>query len=316
MFEIGGVAIRCEFAGTGLESVVTRALAHLEREGRGAGTLRLRGWDTASTGVALSPPTLSPDDYGPLGEILPIGDASTFATFTEPGVLSVFERETGTGTYWTADASRLPGWERAAPARSLLGAMLRSRARHIVHGAAVGWNGAGALIVGDGGTGKSSTAMACLDRGMAYLGDDYCAISLSPEPTVHSLFSSAKLFPKDARNVSPDSIREWLGNSGDDKEVLYLASGPERRLPPSLPLRAFLAPRFSNGVTSSVTAIHPIRAVLPALTSTAAQTPGTGGELLSVLSTLSRRVPCFELRLGSDRRGVADVVRDTLERLS
>ena len=312
-FEIGGVPIRFELAGVGLEPALTGALSHLRTQGQSS--LVVQVWDGASTGVVLHPPPLTRRDFGPLGEILPFQNASIFAVFTN-GILSVFDRDSGGGFCWIANAQGLPSWEYAAPIRSLLGAILRSRARHIVHGAAIGSNGAGALIVGEGGSGKSSTAMACFAAGMSYVGDDYCILSEDPEPIAHSLYSSAKLFPADASHVNPEDIRRKISGMPNEKDVLYLADRPGPRFPACLPLTAIFAPRLVDGAEVSVRPISPMRAVVPVLTSTAAQTPGVGGELFGALSRVARRVPCFELSVGSSRRRVAEVVRETLHRLA
>lgn len=313
-FEIAGLAISMELAGAALEPGLTRALAHLRvKEPRGT-TLRLRAWDTESTGIGLAPPGRNLDDFGPLGEILNVESSSVFASFADPGILSVLDRDRGTAFYWTARASKLPGWEHAAPARSLLGAMLRPNHRHLVHAAAIGVNGAGALLVGHGGAGKSSTAVACLARGHAFLGDDYCAVSMDPEPTVHSIFSTGKLFPADAAILSPaiDASR-YEGKPDDEKRILFFADDPAAPLPKALPLRAIFAPRLGDGGATRARPMRAMNAVLPVLTSTAAQTPGVGGELLVALSRLARTLPCFELVLGSDRTAVADVIQRTME---
>jgi hypothetical protein len=314
-FEVAGVAISMEIAGAALEPALTRALGHLSVAGPLEPTLRLRAWDTESTGVGLEPSRWDPFNFGPLGEIRDVESSAVFANFADPGILSLFDRDRATAYYWTARASNLPGWEHAAPARSLLGAMLRPNDRHLVHGAAIGVNGSGALLVGHGGAGKSSTAMACLARGHAFLGDDYCAVSEDPEPTVHSIFSSSKLLPADAALLTPPlGATRYAGGPGDEKEILFFAERrPSALLPRALPLRAIFAPRLGDGAATNVRAIRPMNAVLPVLTSTAAQTPGVGGELLVALSRLARALPCFELRLGSNRTGVIEAIERTME---
>lgn len=315
-FEMAGVPLRMEIAGAALEPALTRALAHLRVESSAQSPLFLRAWDTESTGIGLEPPRHDHDDFGPLGEMRSVENADLFAVFNDPGILSVFDRRRGEAYYWTTRASALPGWEHAAPARSLLGAMLRSNHRHLVHGAAIGVNGAGALLVGHGGAGKSSTALTCFARGHAFMGDDYCAVSINPEPFLHSIFCSGKLFPGDVALLAPSLAMGRRVGPDNEKEILFLTDRPEARLPAALPLRAIFAPRLGDGAATRVRPSRPTEAVLPALTSTAAQTPGVGRELLSVLSQLARTLPCFELRLGSDRRGVAEAMQETMERLA
>ena len=56
--------------------------------------------------------------------------------------------------------------------------------QQVVHAASVGTKDGAVLIVGKGGSGKSTSALACLNAGMYYLGDDYTLISNDSNPQV------------------------------------------------------------------------------------------------------------------------------------
>jgi len=49
------------------------------------------------------------------------------------------------------------------------------------------------LLTGVGSSGKSTTAMICLDAGLFYAGDDQVAVNSEAIPFLHSLYSSARL---------------------------------------------------------------------------------------------------------------------------
>ena len=53
----------------------------------------------------------------------------------------------------------------------------------LAHGGAVGLEGAGVLLVGAGGVGKSSTSLVCVEAGFDYAADDYCLVSAEPRPS-------------------------------------------------------------------------------------------------------------------------------------
>ena len=67
----------------------------------------------------------------------------------------------------------------------------------LVHAGAVGTRDGGVLLVGKGGSGKSTTTFTCLDSGLAYVSDDYCIIENSSIPYTHSLYSTGKLNAED-----------------------------------------------------------------------------------------------------------------------
>ena len=74
----------------------------------------------------------------------------------------------------------------------------------ICHAAVIGEDGVGLLIVGEGGRGKSTLALAAIGAGMDYLGDDYCLVDPQPPYRAYRLFNTAKL-QVNAR-VQPDWI--------------------------------------------------------------------------------------------------------------
>ena len=81
--------------------------------------------------------------------------------------VSVFSRARGHGVLWVLSPDRVPWWERAAPLRTMLHWSLSVPARRLlVHGAAVAGAAQGALLIGAGGCGKSTTAVACVEQGM------------------------------------------------------------------------------------------------------------------------------------------------------
>ena len=87
------------------------------------------------------------------------------------------------------------------------------------------------LITGSGGAGKSTTALLCLQAGLAYLGDDYVVIALDPVPTAYSLYCTAKLnddqaakFPGLLRFTEPRKSGRRVG-AEPEKTVLRLHPG-------------------------------------------------------------------------------------------
>ena len=65
----------------------------------------------------------------------------------------------------------------------------------MLHGAAVGINGHGVLIVGHGGTGKSTLTCSCLAEEYDFISDDYCLLSASNRRTVYPIYTNVSLNP-------------------------------------------------------------------------------------------------------------------------
>lgn len=96
------------------------------------------------------------------------------------------------------DARTMPWWERATPLRASLFWALGGAGRHLVHAGAVGdLERGGALLAGSGGSGKTTVALACLQAGMRYVGDDYLLLRSGAPTVAHNLYTTAKI---DARH--------------------------------------------------------------------------------------------------------------------
>ena len=65
----------------------------------------------------------------------------------------------------------------------------------MLHAAAVGKNGRGVLIVGHGGTGKSTLACSCLADGFEFISDDYCLLSAAGSRIVYPIYTNVSLNP-------------------------------------------------------------------------------------------------------------------------
>ena len=171
-FTISGYQVRLRFRGQELVSETADAFAHLP-ETSGHEELVLNSW------IADAPellPALRPHMVNHPAAIaeLRLGRPEIRAHHNGgTGLTVVYDPSSGEAWRWMRPGSPLPWWERAAPMRAVLYWFLEQHQRTFLHGAAVSDGRAAAMLVGPGGSGKSSTALACLLAGMDYLGDDY-----------------------------------------------------------------------------------------------------------------------------------------------
>jgi hypothetical protein len=194
-------------------------------------------------------------------------------------VLSVWRRGAPTALVWLRDASRLTLAQRGSPFLHLLHAWTMSRGWAVLHASAA----AGVLLVGPGGAGKSSSALACARAGLPYLADDYC---LARGDRLESLYCSAKLFARDLEG--PAAFHEPGGKALFWMEPVTHAG-----------LRAIVLPEQTGQPRASLEPISAARALLAVAPSTLYQLPWSGSQTMRLLSDLVRRAPCFRLRLGA-----------------
>ena len=182
------------------------------------------------------------------------------------GALTVFDAEAGHGWYWSSDAKALPSWERAASIRQILHWWLPQFGVYEVHGGAIGTDAGGVLIVGKGGSGKSTTALSSLTvPGMRYAADDYVAIRVEPSPYAYSLYSSGKLEPCARRAVAAlaDAADNVDSLHVDDKAVFYVQELFPESSSTGFPLRAVMLPTICDRKETRLVPVPPTLALPP-----------------------------------------------------
>ena len=126
-----------------------------------------------------------------------------------PNIFSIIDLKENLALYWVKDAQALPYYEIGSPLRTILHWWADQGAYQFVHGGAVGLPTGGVLLAGKGGTGKSTTALACLEAGLLYASDDYCLIRTDTEPFVYSIYNTAKL----RGDLDLERFPAWLRSS-------------------------------------------------------------------------------------------------------
>ena len=300
-------------AGTALVDALTPALEH-RRVPPGPADLVVDLWDTASTGVAMPPPPVALPTGLPRGEVPGMqSDHYQLAVGLDAASVSLLDRPSDHGYYWIRAAEDVTIHERGAPLRSLLHWWMRDRGQHMVHAAAIGTAQGGVLLAGRGGSGKSTTALACLSAGLRYAGDDYCLLTVDGAPYVHSVYSSAKVQPGQLRHFPRLQAAVAHPTSAvDEKALIFLQPLLSAQMIAGFPLKALLLPRITGQPVTSLaraTAFEALRALAP---SSIMQLPGAGAVEFEGLSRLVQRVPCYWLELGTVVAEIPAVVQTLL----
>jgi hypothetical protein len=308
-----GAPVLLQFAGTPMYERLAPGFAHLVDASRAQPALRLRVWDS---GASAKPPLPSVPE-GPRGAVYYSADGPVQVAY-QPGLqlLSALDNERQLGWFWCASAEVLPYWESSAPFRQILHWWLASRNMLLLHGAAVGKPDGGVLLVGRGGSGKSTSALACLESDLLYAGDDYVAVRDDGAPVVYSLYCSGKLEPSHATRLRHLPAPSIDGDGSDDeKAVFYVQDRYPDRTCETFPLRAVLVPKIG----SSRPQIVPLEggAALRALApSTLLQLHPAEPEAFGRMARLVARVPTYSFELGPDIKAIPPTIDRFLEDLA
>lgn len=315
-YMIGDRRVHLAFAGTAVIPWVDPALAHL-RTAPGVPDFRVRIWDSDSPGAPEPSTPEVPDDELP-GAFYFFENPPVRGVY-QPGMhaLSVVDLSASTAWYWVRDPTTLPYWEQAAPLRQLLHWYMATQGRQQVHSGAVGTPEGGILLVGKGGSGKSTCSLTSLVSDLRYAGDDYVMVSTEPSPWVHSLFNSGKV---EAHNLDRvPHLRPAVTNAAhlqDEKAVVFVDQHFPDRPIAGFPLRAIVLPRITGGPTTRAVPTSSAAALAALAPSTVFQLHTAGREAFSFMADLVRKVPAFVLELGEDASAIPAAVSGLLDHLA
>lgn len=313
-YALAGVRLRIVFAGPVMEALMGDAIAHLETPRPDAVEATFHVWDSASTGVPMAEAPCSRQCFTDRGDIWGMASERTRLAFHwSDGSVNVADMEGATYLYWVQDGTALPYWSKASPLRTLFHWLMRAHGHQLLHAAAIGTAEGAVLITGKGGVGKSTSALACLDDGMGYVGDDYLVVQLAPEPRAVSLYATAKLHAGHAENFP--RFRELIANLDtmrEEKAVLNLFPDHAERIALSMPLRAVLLPRISPQVETTFAPVPRAALQRAAAFTTMSQLPHAGRDTHDFIERMIAALPGLEIRLGSDLAGIPRAIRGLL----
>lgn len=307
---VGGRAAEFRFAGEPMRDRLFPALDHLSSLAGAAPALVVSVFDSKSSGVTMPRPAWDREDVGARGEIAGFADGAWRIAFNVgSGMLFVHDRDSRRALVWTQDAAAIPFYETASPMRPLLAWWLADSGLQVVHAAAVGDGGRGVLLTGRGGSGKTTTALLCVQAGWAYAGDNNLAIGTGSPARGHSMYSSATVRPGTLERMP--ALRARLRNAArldEEKGLLFVGGSEDGRLMSEFRIDAILLPRV-GGVTTTrlapATAGECMAALAP---SSLLSLPGARDEAFSRLAALSRAAPAYHLVLGPDVEAIPGVV--------
>lgn len=314
-FLLAGRTIRLVGAGPALMKRISPAFAHLPAATSDAeADLTVLLWDTRSTGEPL--PDLGEFAASPGSPVTPVlhGSEHSFVFHAFENAMSYLDSAEGVAVYVVEDAETLPPWERACPLRAILTWWFSPQSLLLAHGAAVGSPDGAVVLAGPGGSGKSTTALACLASGMGYLGDDY--VLLDPQSrTVWSVYGSSKLaddhllrFPHLMRPEEPGPA-----DPSDAKRIGWPAEVRPEAMVTSAPVRAIVVPVVTGGPQCVLTRVPASRALMAVAPLTMFQTPGDQRAAFQLSTRFVAGLPTYRFELGQGMDRVPDLIRDLLD---
>lgn len=319
---VGGFRVRLRAAGPALLDELWPALAHLGDGRRAEDTngsdehapdLTIALWDSASTGIELPEIAWMFDPGGdPRAIRVARGHDLRISYRASERELVGLDRAKDLAVMWVPDPADITVHVRGAPFIVLWHWWMRAHGGHPVHAGAVGDVEGGVLLVGRGGSGKSTTSVLCMLDGMSYASDDYVMLTATPEPYAASLYCTAKLDPVHAARFPELQPALRRGAPTDEKVLAFMHAFRPDRVVRGFPIRAVISPRVADGQQATLRRIRPAEALAALAPSTILQLPIPDPTVFAAIAEVVRRVPSFRLDLGSDLSSIAPAVREAM----
>ncbi len=318
-FEVAGHPMRCTFAGDDLAQAITLGFQHLRQDAGGPAGLAVELWDIGASGVQRPLPDMRRliDWHRTYADGL-VAKGEGLLGYQSPRLYVMIDLAEGRMIGCVTDAADLSAYEIGKPLQPLLFAWLQSRTVQPIHAALIAQEGKGLLLGGKGGSGKSTTALACARAGMQFLGDDYVGIERLHGGFVgHSLYASAWLEKGHSRRFSAMGKHRMPGkDSGERKQSFAIATAAPGATRAKCTISAVAIPRIVDSENSSFAPIERHETALRLAPSAVLQMAHLDrAEIFGIAQDLVATLPCFELRIGSRLDLIPDAVSKLLAEL-
>lgn len=300
-FWLGKSLIELESASKSLHDLATMAFGQMrfltndDEHWSKKSDLTINFWDDQTAGWT-TPAYAGQNDSG--GRLFFRDGKSRFTWDSASKSWSIYDSAAKRGYWQVPSVHSVEGHELAAPFRKIFHWWSSDQGMQLVHAAAVGCQNGGVLLVGRGGSGKSTTSLSVLSKKLMFCGDDYCMVSIGATPTVFSLYDTGKINACSAKKIP--WLQEAFTKSKlriQEKAVIY----PTKLFPGSMirqmPLRAIVVPSIAHLARPRLTPISNGEAFRALAPSTLLQMPGEREASMSRLAKLCQSLPCFRLEL-------------------
>ena len=209
-------------------------------------------------------------------------------------------------------------WEKSAYLKEIFHIWSKELPAQLIHGGAIatGENN-GYLLIGKGGSGKSTSCINLMLNGYNYLGDDYVWVEFGDDGNnkVVSLYQTAKLrtdnFLKNFMHlekhlINPDSFRQT-------KAILKLDDLLQKRWIKTAIIKGILHPKITNGDTSSIEKNSSLNTFLSLAPNTIMQQTVNRKNSYKKISYLINTSKCYRWKLSTDINTNIDVFTNFVE---
>jgi hypothetical protein len=242
------------------------------------------------------------------GERFLYDHAQAYMLWTAEGCLTLFDRQSRRGIVWYVTPDSIPSWEVGRPFLPLIKALSIATAWTPVQAAAVARGRAGVLILGASRAGKSSTALACVDAGWRYVGDD-CVLLTGQPPRAASLFQTARVRADmvSRLQITKTAIERYSEDSGELRAEINVAQFEGVDIGDAH-IKAIVLPQRNGAHRATLAPMSRSHALRVLSAPTLAMLPGAPVATHNILADIVQQVSCYTIDPGRDIAAIPEML--------
>jgi len=315
----GGYPVGVRVVGREMGRVITSPFSHLrvERSSRNPLELTIDLLDESYTAVRCQP--RSANGEGRFIKTTAVSVEGRLFSQQLRNVLSCYNYKTGhiiSSALWS---DPLSVYERYKPLARLLLEWHNDKSIQVIHASLIARGDKGVLFAGKSGSGKSTSALACLCAGFKFLSEDYVGLQQCQDGSFagHSLYNSVFLKIVDLARFPEFNSYMLKGLAHEEKFAVVLSQVFPDRLARTVPIRVILIPRIVDTAHPRFYRASKGDALLALGPSSLLQIPSrrAGAHGFRRVAQLIERTPCFWLELGRDLASIPCLVEEILSKL-
>ena len=312
------LGIRIVFSDTDLAGQLMPALRHLQVEDEPTPDLTIYTWDSEATGTMLPDAIWERSDMQPMGRIDGLATGRIRAAFMpRTDGFTMLDLERKIGLHHVPDANTISVHQRSYPFRTLISWLAMQHEMTFVHGSVVGRERGGVLIGGASGSGKSTSALACLNSELLYVSDDHVLLEHQVGGVyAHGLYNSAKLHHDQLPQFSNLQTFVVSDDTRDDKTLFFVDEIAPASVVGGLPLRAILVPRITGEKDTCIVPASSAKAMMSLAPSSLFLIPLDQGRAFKRIASYVHKLPVHEIQLGTDLAQIPGQINSFLQELN
>ncbi len=212
-------------------------------------------------------------------------------------------------------ADEMNNYDLSKPFNRLLALWYRDMNVDVIHSSMISKNNKGILFLGEGGSGKTTSALSCLVDGFNYLGDDHIGLTEVNNVFIgHSLYASALIYKNHFRQFPQLQEFELQKNMQPDlKSIIYFSNGYLNKIDNYAEIAVLLLPRVVNSKHTDFRKAGKGETLLAVAPSSLRLQISPNKKAFDTISKLVDRTPSYWIYVGNDLDEIPKCVNEIIK---